>query len=60
MVDVESYDWKLCCDIIDELLEIGDSSILCDCIRMCCANSKEVMDCVIGQYGYILEELEEE
>ena len=50
MVDLESNDWKQCCDIIDRLIEIGDSTILGDCIRMCCAYSEEAMNCVIGQY----------
>lgn len=53
--DITSYDWDLCCDIIDRLVGIGDCEILGDCIRMCCANSEEVMDCVIGQYSEVLE-----
>lgn len=53
-VDIESYDWKKCCDIIEKLIEIGDSNILGDVIRMCCANSYENMNCVIGQYGDVL------
>ena len=55
MVDVESQEWNICCDIIEKLEEIGDEHILCDCIRMCCANSDEIRDCVIGQYREVLE-----
>lgn len=55
MVDVESYDWKQVCEIVDRL-ESYDSFILCECIRMLCANSSEASDCLIGQYGDILEE----
>lgn len=55
MVDVESQDWNLCCDIIERLEEIGDEHILADCVRMCCANNNEIMDCVIGQYREVLE-----
>lgn len=58
VVDVNSDDWKQCCDIINKLIEIGDSSILEDCIIMCCANSEEAMNCVIGQYGDVVEEFE--
>lgn len=50
-----SQDWKKCCDIIDKLVEIGDENILGDVIRMCCANSEEIRDCVIGQYGEVIE-----
>ena len=51
----QSNDWNLCCDIIERLEEIGDEHILCECVRMCCANSEEVMNCVIGQYSDVLE-----
>ena len=49
-VKEQTSDWKKCCEIIEWLGERGDEEILCDCIRMCCANSKEVMNCLIGQY----------
>ena len=47
----QTKDWEECCNIIDRLVEIGDCEILGDCIRMACANSEEIMNCVIGQYG---------
>lgn len=50
----QSQDWKQCCDIIDRLVDIGDCNVLGDCILMCCSNSEEVMNCVIGQYSGVL------
>ena len=52
----QTEDWRRCCIIIDKLVDIGDCDILGDCIRMCCANSEEVMDCVIGQYEDIYDD----
>lgn len=54
-VDLESQDWKQCCDIIDYLIGIGDSEILGECIRCACSNSEEAMNCIIGQYNEVLE-----
>ena len=51
----QSEDWKKCCEIIDKLIEISDREQLGDCIRMCCANSEEIMNCVIGQYSDVIE-----
>lgn len=55
-VKLNSKEWNECCTIIDALEDLGEDSILAQCVRMLCANSEECMDLVIINYSDVLEQ----